>query len=101
MSSTDTQALYVSYDGVLEPLGESQVVNYLTRLATDYEITLISFEKPQDLSDRARVAAMEQRFRTFGITWIRLRYHKSPPVFSTIFDIFRQLEVERKLVKPS
>ena len=87
MSSTDTQALYVSYDGVLEPLGESQVVNYLTRLATDYEITLISFEKPQDLSDRARVAAMEQRFRTFGITWIRLRYHKSPPVFSTIFDI--------------
>ena len=99
MSSTDTQALYVSYDGVLEPLGESQVVNYLTRLATDYEITLISFEKPQDLSDRARVAAMEQRFRTFGITWIRLRYHKSPPVFSTIFDIVRGIQKARRVCR--
>ncbi|MBE55889.1 MAG: hypothetical protein CL479_04865 [Acidobacteria bacterium] len=87
MLSNDSQALYVSYDGALEPLGESQVVNYLTRLSANYRITLISFEKPEDLSDHTRVIAMEQRFHAFGINWIPLRYHKSPPVFSTIFDV--------------
>ncbi len=87
MLSKDSQALYVSYDGALEPLGESQVVNYLTRLSVNYRITLISFEKPEDLSDHTRVIAMEQRFHASGINWIPLRYHKSPPVFSTIFDV--------------
>ncbi|HAL46200.1 MAG: glycosyltransferase family 4 protein [SAR202 cluster bacterium] len=96
MSPTGTHVLYVSYDGTLEPLGESQVVNYLTRLATDYEITLLSFEKPQDLSDHVRVAAMERQLRASGITWICLRYHKSPPVFSTIFDIARGIQTARR-----
>ena len=89
MLSNASQALYVSYDGTLEPLGESQVVNYLTRLSANYRITLISFEKPEDLSDRTRVIAMEQRLHASGIKWIPLRYHKSPPVFSTIFDVVR------------
>ena len=89
MLSNASQALYVSYDGTLEPLGESQVVNYLTRLSANYRITLISFEKPEDLSDHTRVIAMEQRLHASGIKWIPLRYHKSPPVFSTIFDVVR------------
>ena len=89
MLSNASQALYVSYDGTLEPLGESQVVNYLTRLSANYRITLISFEKSEDLSDHTRVIAMEQRLHASGINWIPLRYHKSPPVFSTIFDVVR------------
>ena len=97
MLSKDPQALYVSYDGTLEPLGESQVVNYLTRLSAGYRITLISFEKPEDLSDHARVIAMEQRFHTSGINWIPLRYHKSPPVFSTIFDVVRGVLSARRV----
>jgi glycosyltransferase involved in cell wall biosynthesis len=96
MSTTGTQVLYISYDGMLEPLGESQVVSYLTRLATDFEISLLSFEKPMDLSDRARVTEMEQRLRASGISWIRLRYHKSPAVFSTIFDIARGIRRARR-----
>ena len=99
MSPTGTQVLYLSYDGLLEPLGESQVVNYLTRLAIGYEITLLSFEKPQDSSDGVRVAAMEQQLRASGITWIRLCYHKSPPVFSTIFDIACGIRSARRVCR--
>ena len=40
--------LYISYDGMLEPLGKSQVLGYLNRLAVDRPIHLISFEKPSD-----------------------------------------------------
>ena len=37
--------LYISYDGILEPLGQSQVLSYLERLSKDRDIYLISFEK--------------------------------------------------------
>ncbi|MBA3241766.1 MAG: glycosyltransferase, partial [Acidobacteria bacterium] len=40
--------LYISYDGMLEPLGESQVLAYLEKLALQWPIHLISFEKPSD-----------------------------------------------------
>ncbi len=80
------RTLYISYDGALEPLGESQVVAYLERLAGDVQPVLLSFEKPQDLQDRQRVARMEERLRAAGVGWTRLRYHKRPPVLSTLLD---------------
>ena len=41
--------LYISYDGMLEPLGKSQVLGYLKLLAKNRRIVLVSFEKPSDL----------------------------------------------------
>jgi glycosyltransferase involved in cell wall biosynthesis len=81
------RVLYISYDGALEPLGESQVVAYLERLADRAAMTLLSFEKPADLADAVRVAAMRRRLERAGITWLARRYHKRPPVVSTAFDI--------------
>lgn len=47
MQKTEAQKkiLYISYDGILEPLGYSQVLKYMESLSKDFEITLISFEK--------------------------------------------------------
>ena len=36
--------LYITYDGLLEPLGQSQVLAYQERLAEDFDIFLLSFE---------------------------------------------------------
>ena len=45
----ETRVLYLSYDGALEPLGQSQVVPYLVGLAArGAAITLVSFEKPAE-----------------------------------------------------
>jgi glycosyltransferase involved in cell wall biosynthesis len=90
------RVLYISYDGMLEPLGESQVVAYLERLADRAAITLLSFEKPADLADTARVAAMRERLGRAGITWIGRSYTKRPPVLSTAFDIIRGCLVARR-----
>lgn len=78
--------LYISYDGALEPLGESQVVAYLERLAARHAITLLSFEKPGDLADAGRVDTLRRRLAAAGIRWVPLRYHKRPAVVSTVFD---------------
>lgn len=79
--------LYVSYDGMLEPLGQSQVVAYLERLAPGRRIHLISFEKPGDWADDARRHAMRARLAEANIAWHPLRYHKSPSAPATAYDI--------------
>ena len=40
-----TKILYLSYDGMTDPLGQSQVLPYLTNLDNDREIHIISCEK--------------------------------------------------------
>ena len=65
--------LYISYDGMLEPLGQSQVVAYLERLAPGRRIHLISFEKAADWSDQNRRSAIGERLRSAGIAWHPLR----------------------------
>ena len=43
---------YISYTGILEPLGESQVLSYLEKLTKDYscKIILVTFEKKKYLT---------------------------------------------------
>jgi glycosyltransferase involved in cell wall biosynthesis len=79
--------LYISYDGIHEPLGQSQVLAYLNKLAVEFDVFLLSFEKPSDLADTARDEAMQRRIRSAGISWTRLRYHRRPVVPATAFDI--------------
>jgi glycosyltransferase involved in cell wall biosynthesis len=79
--------LSISYDGMLEPLGQSQVLAYLERLAADRPIHLISFEKAHDWSDARHRDIVRRRIASAGIDWHPLRYHKSPTVPATAFDI--------------
>jgi glycosyltransferase involved in cell wall biosynthesis len=79
--------LYVSYDGALEPLGESQIVSYVERLGRRVPLTLLTFEKPGDLADRTRLGQMDARLRAAGVRWVRLRYHRRPSLASTAYDI--------------
>jgi len=73
---------YVSYDGVEEPLGRSQVLAYLKGLTGAYDVTLISFEKSAEALGSPRHELAES-----GIEWRRLRYHRRPPVLSTTWDV--------------
>lgn len=79
--------LYIAYDGMLEPLGQSQVLAYLEKLAADRPVHLLSFEKPADLRDRDAYAAIEVRMAEAGIRWHPRRYHKRPSALATGWDI--------------
>ena len=84
--------LYISYDGILEPLGQSQVLRYLERLAPDHKIVLMSFEKPDDWEQHDRREALRKQIQA-GIKWIPLRYHKRPSALATAFDIAQGVAV--------
>jgi glycosyltransferase involved in cell wall biosynthesis len=83
--------LYLSRDGMLEPLGLSQVVAYLEKLAgsQEYRFFLISFEKASDLAQRERREELSNRLRRAGIQWYPLRFHGSPAIFAPILDMVR------------
>ena len=84
-----TKVLYVSHDGILEPLGESQVLCYIERLTSEYKITLLSYEKRNSLRDERRYTEMKSRLQHATIEWIPLRYHRWPPGLATVYDIIR------------
>ena len=79
--------LYISYDGMLEPLGQSQVLGYLKRLAVGRRIHLISFEKSEDCAHRSERECIAQDILDAGIVWHPLRYHKRPTALATVWDI--------------
>jgi len=79
--------LYISYDGMLEPLGQSQVLAYLKNLKKRYKFYLISFEKPEAWRDQAVCVKLQESVKKAGITWYPLRYHKHPSALATAYDI--------------
>lgn len=91
MTVKKPRVLYLSYTGMLEPLGRSQVLSYLSRLSDEYQFDVISFEKAHDLSDSANVAAMRKDFSRWDIRWRPRRYHSRPRLLATAWDIFTLL----------
>jgi glycosyltransferase involved in cell wall biosynthesis len=79
------KALYVSYDGMTDPLGRSQVLPYLQGLAArGHEITLLSCEKPERAADQPAVREICEQA---GIDWQPVAYHKWPPILSGMLDV--------------
>ena len=79
--------LYISYDGMLEPLGQSQVLAYLKHLAKEYHIHLISFEKIDDWKKTKERQQLRKDIIEADIFWHPLRYHKKPSALATAWDI--------------
>lgn len=81
-----TAVAYLSYDGLTDPLGQSQIMPYLAGLAQlGYKFTIISFEKS------GRFEQYKQHVNDWtaqnNIQWLPQVYHKRPPVLSTMFDL--------------
>lgn len=79
--------LYLSYTGLMEPLGRSQVLSYLCRLSREYSITLVTFEKPNDFLNAKEIDKLKIECQTLGITWCPRIYHKSPRLLATGWDL--------------
>ena len=88
--------LFISYDGMTDPLGQSQVIPYLQGLSkAGYNIFLLSCEKKQVYQQhRKTIQAMLDESR---INWVPLNYTKKPPVISTLIDIIKMRQAARKI----
>jgi glycosyltransferase involved in cell wall biosynthesis len=86
--STGKKVLYISYDGMTDPLGQSQVIPYLRELAKKgYHFTILSVEKKKRL--QASGKQIKQLLTASGIEWEPLIFTKRPPVVSKIYDQYK------------
>tara|TARA_R110001592_G_scaffold89458_4_gene263121 strand:- start:2493 stop:3716 length:1224 start_codon:yes stop_codon:yes gene_type:complete len=83
-----SQVLYLSYDGMTDPLGQSQVLPYLIHLTKNgYQFTLVSCEKKERYQQNKTI--IEKICNENNINWQPIFYTKKPPVISTIIDIIK------------
>lgn len=89
-SSVSARVLYVTYDGLTDPLGRSQILPYLTALsARGHHIAIVSCEKADRLANDGELVGTI--CSDAGIGWHPLRYHKRPPILSTLWDLGKML----------
>jgi glycosyltransferase involved in cell wall biosynthesis len=92
------KVLYVSYDGMTDVLGRSQVIPYLQGLSRrGHQIHLVSFEKKNASADGHE--EVMQLLNADGIKWHPQRFHSKPPGVSKLIDLFRVKFITRKLHK--
>lgn len=93
-----TPTLYLTRKGLLEPLGQSQVLAYLRGLSLDYRITLITYEKDEDRADADRMAAARAECDRLGIRWLPQRLRSRPRVIAPALSMLRMVWLVRREV---
>jgi glycosyltransferase involved in cell wall biosynthesis len=95
-TSPAAHVLFLSYDGMTDPLGQSQVIPYLTGLTKfGYTFTLVSFDKPDKYARYKE--QVEKLVSGYPIHWISMPYHKKPPVLSSVYDYWQLKRCIRKI----
>lgn len=85
MPMANKKILFISYDGMTDPLGQSQVIPYLAGLTkAGYSFTILSCDKPERYTaHKEYVLAL---LNPYPIKWVSIPYHKNPPVLSSWYD---------------
>lgn len=94
-----TATLYLTRNGLLEPLGQSQVMGYLRGLSRSHRITLITYEKDADWADAERVARAHAECDASGIRWLPQRFQPRPKLIAPALSMLRMAWLVRREVK--
>ncbi|MGH9970074.1 MAG: hypothetical protein ACREBG_20085 [Pyrinomonadaceae bacterium] len=101
MALEGRRVLFISYNGMLDPLGQSQVIPYLRELAKrGVCFTLLSFERAAafESDGPARCEELRKQLASENIEWHWLRYHQRPTLPATIYDVSAGIRYAATLV---
>ncbi|HPW66788.1 MAG TPA: glycosyltransferase [Salinivirgaceae bacterium] len=90
--------VYLTYDGLTDSLGQSQIIPYLKGLSKlNNKITIVSAEKNEAFLRKSEEikSILDQN----KIAWIPIKYTKKPPVLSTVNDIYKLSKKLKKIYK--
>lgn len=91
--------VFLSFTGLLEPLGRSQILAYLEGISEHFAVTVVSLEKTSDLADERELYLLGERCKKSGITWEYRKFRHSPPVLATAVNMLVLLSATVKIVK--
>jgi glycosyltransferase involved in cell wall biosynthesis len=93
---SNKKILFISYDGMTDPLGQSQVIPYLAALSKrGYQFTILSCDKPEKFKTQKN--DVENLMQSIPINWVSIPYHKNPPILSSVYDFLRLKQKAKKL----
>jgi glycosyltransferase involved in cell wall biosynthesis len=95
MSPRTNSILFISYDGMTDPLGQSQVLPYLVGLSKlGYQITLLSCEKSDKFLKYRGV--IDEIVTTNAIDWQPIPFTRRPLLLAKYYDLYQlQRKAER------
>lgn len=96
------RVLFISYNGMLDPLGQTQVIPYLRELSKrGVNFTLLSFERAAAFESEGirKREELQKELRACGIEWHWLRYHQRPSLPATVYDVIVGIRKARSLVR--
>lgn len=98
MDAVTPKVLFISYDGMTDQLGQSQVIPYLKGLSgKGYQITILSVEKKAKYHKTG--SHIREELNKMGIGWEILFFSARPPLLSKLYDQYRLNKKARELVK--
>lgn len=77
--------LFITRNGLLEPLGQSQILSYLIPLSKQFSIHIISFEKEKDISNKKHLSHIKNRCKENNINWTPLTYRNTFRFLGIVF----------------
>jgi glycosyltransferase involved in cell wall biosynthesis len=90
--------LYITYDGLTDPLGQSQILPYLKGLSRyGYRFTILSFEKRERFQKEKQL--IERLLEESVIEWEPLPFTSKPPLLSKLYDAVMMRSKARELQK--
>ncbi len=81
--------IYITYDGIFDFLGQSQVLKYLSKSKYSNKILLISFEKKNNLKNVYEYKKIKEIVDISGIDWNICTNSEKVWFISKIFDLFK------------
>lgn len=80
--------LFIAYDGLTDPLGQAQVIPYLTHLAQQgYSISVLSCEKTSRF--KKNQAYIQSLLHPYSINWHPISFSTRPPILAKFKDLYR------------
>lgn len=90
-------SIFVSLDGMTDPLGQSQVLPYLQGLSSQHQLILVSAEKPDRYQNHKNI--IEKICKDSNINWHPVIYNTGLPLISQIFNFLKLLTKTYSLTK--
>ena len=82
------KVLYITYDGLLDQLGQSQILPYLYKLSEkNHHMHIVSFEK--SIHTKAEIENLKSDLKSKNINWDFLRFTSNPKLNGKIWDLIK------------
>lgn len=103
MKDKTKKIIYISHDGILDPLGQSQILQYLESLTLNYRFFLITLEKEKNLNNKKNLKLIKEKMSSLNIIWINYTFVNSGliktvtnfyKIFKYLYYLFKKEKIE-------